>query len=373
MYLSAGSCTLDDMTTWRLGRRPALDGLRGVAVLLVIAAHFGIRNVNSTSAGTTGVTVFFTLSGFLITALLLAENDHGGIRRGAFYMRRARRLVPGLLVCVALAVTLELAITGRIADGDMIGGSLTYTANFVMADGSWGDPTLLGHMWSLAIEEQFYLVWPLALLLPVRLPRRWAIVTLGYLALASVLLRHLMWNDGAGKTRIWMGTDTRADAILIGCALAFALHGRTIRPASTWWAIGGGAALAMLLPWRLTADAETVAVTVPLVAALAAATLIYFGVTSERHTILESRALRYVGSRSYGLYLYHVPIVTALRFAGPDSMTAAWLIALPLTVATAELSWRYVEQPFMRRGSAQLGDRHGAVGRVHRAHVAADL
>lgn len=319
-------------------------------MLLVIAAHFGISQVNSTSVGTTGVTVFFTLSGFLITALLLQERgDTGLVRRGAFYLRRVRRLVPGLLACVSLAVTLELVITGRIADRDMIAGSLTYTANFVMADGSFGQPTLLGHMWSLAIEEQFYLIWPFALMLLVRLPRRQAMIVLGYAAMAGVVLRHLMWDGGAGKVRIWMGTDTRSDAILIGCLLAFALHGQVVKPAGRGWGIAGGLILASLMPWRLTSDAQSVAVTVPLIAALAGAALVYSCVTRDEHQVLGSTVLRYVGTRSYGLYLYHVPIVTALRLQGPDSMTAAWLIALPLTFLTAELSYRYVEQPFLRR------------------------
>lgn len=338
------------MEKWRLGHRPALDGLRGVAVLMVIAAHYGIPRVNSTSAGTAGVTAFFTLSGFLITALLLQEHTaRASINRRAFYRRRALRLAPALAVCVALAITLELATTGHITDWDMIVGSLTYTTDFVMIDGHWGANTFLGHTWSLAIEEQFYLLWPFALIFLTRLNKTKTIVVLTYASGIAIVLRHLMWNDGAGKVRLWSGPDTRSDAILIGCLLAFTLHGTMARTTSRRWTIGGGILLATTIPWATNLNQENVAVITPLTAAVATAAIIYGIANQAPSPILGSAVLRWVGTRSYGLYLYHVPIGLAVSHWTAGGMFTAWTIAAPLAFGAAELSWRYVEQPFLRR------------------------
>jgi peptidoglycan/LPS O-acetylase OafA/YrhL len=354
MYLVASGRILVGMHSgqqWRLGHRPGLDGLRGIAILLVLIAHFGIRDINPSGAGNSGVTVFFTLSGFLITALLLEEHSRTGrVSRGRFYLRRVRRLVPALLVCLVLAIALELTTLGRVIDWDLIRGALTYTSNFAMADGHFGDDgrTFIGQMWSLAIEEQFYLVWPFVLLVLVRLSRPKVMIVLAYAAMAGIVLRHLLWNDGAGAIRIWMGTDTRSDALLIGCLLAFCLHGQEARTVSRWWGAGGGVLLLLLLPWRLSLDPETAAVGTPLLAALAAALMIYPAVNRAPGALLGSPVLRYLGSRSYGIYLYHAPILTAVHETVGTSMTTSWVAAGPVVLVVSELSWRFVEQPFLR-------------------------
>lgn len=141
-------------------------------MLFVLASHCGIPMWNS---GQTGVVMFFTLSGFLITTLLLEERERtGGFSLKRFYARRARRLLPAMLAAVTLAVLCELVVFGAIHDGPLIIGSLTYTANFVSMSGLPAE-TGLGGMWSLALEEQFYLTWPLLLILTARVPRRWMI------------------------------------------------------------------------------------------------------------------------------------------------------------------------------------------------------
>ena len=212
------------------GRRyvPGLDGIRAIAVLAVIVYHV---NVPGAGGGMLGVGVFFTLSGYLITDLLLSHwRRYGDLGLGQFWVRRARRLLPALFVMLAVVsvwvALLDSAQLGAVRK--QVLGAVLYVNNwFTIADhGSYfarfAPPLPLDHLWSLAIEEQFYLVWPFVLLAGIwifRKRKRMALVTIGLAAL-SLGAMALLYQPGTDPTRVYEGTDTRAFGLLIGAALA---------------------------------------------------------------------------------------------------------------------------------------------------------
>ena len=217
----------------RLRYEPALDGVRAFAVLAVIGYH---ADVHSLRGGFLGVDVFFVLSGYLITALLLAEHgDAGRIDVRAFYARRARRLFPALLL-VLLGVAAYSGFVAFSGDRGAIRAdalaSLLYVQNWhlVWSGASYftafAAPSPLRHLWSLAIEEQFYLVWPLALIALLRVARssrRVLGAAIVAAALASALLMSAMYHAGSDPSRVYYGTDTRAQELLVGALLAVLL------------------------------------------------------------------------------------------------------------------------------------------------------
>src|SRR6476469_8690568 len=242
-----------------LAHQPSLDGIRALAVIAVMLFHAG--NTYAT-AGFIGVDVFLVLSGFLITLLLLRElRSTGRVAFGAFWMRRARRLLPALiLVLLAVAIFGAFVATDDEAlglRGDLL-GSLFYVQNwrFVLSGASYftqfGSPSPLRHMWSLAIEEQWYLVWPLMLFGIMALTRRnlraVVAIILG-LAAGSALLMAALYHQGGDSSRAYYGTDTRAQALLVGAALAVLFTMRTTpwsRAATVAFQIVGAIGLASL-------------------------------------------------------------------------------------------------------------------------------
>ncbi|MBO9523417.1 MAG: acyltransferase [Nocardioidaceae bacterium] len=225
---------------WRLGRRPGLDGLRGVAILLVVAAHLGVRSLEF--LGGIGVTVFFTLSGFLITALLLDEHDLAGrISMRRFYKRRFFRLAPAFLLMLAIVVPLEFAVSGS---APYWWTTIAEVSNWVSATKGPAPLDLLHHTWSLAIEEQFYLAWPVVLWgLSQRFGRR-AVIASGAVGIGLSLTTAL----AAHGYRLAFGTDTNASSLLAGCLLAAMMVGRNVRVAPGWtMAVSLGLAL---ISWR---------------------------------------------------------------------------------------------------------------------------
>ena len=367
---------------------PGLDGLRAVAVLAVIAYHL---NLGWAPGGLLGVAVFFVLSGYLITDLLLAQNArYGHIRLGEFWARRARRLFPALWVMLAVVV-LWVAI-GRPAQlgalrGDVL-AALLYVSNWwyalqhVSYFASFGPPTPLGHLWSLAVEEQFYLVWPLllvagAVLLGPRprgdgplvlrlsagtLMRPVIPVALVLLAAAgSATLMAVLYQPGADPNRVYYGTDTRAFELFFGAALAFVWQSRRLR---TTLSGSGRAVLEFVGLAGLVVIAVMVAVTDqyhPFIyrgglVLLSLATLGTIAAAAHPATSL-GRALgvaplRWLGVRSYGIYLWHYPVIVLttplVDTAGPHTLRA--LLQISATLGIAALSWRYVEQPIRREG-----------------------
>jgi peptidoglycan/LPS O-acetylase OafA/YrhL len=349
---------------------PALDGLRALAVLAVLLYH---GDVSWAEGGYLGVDAFFVLSGFLITSLLLAEwSGAGRIDLAAFGGRRARRLLPALVLVLA-AVAVYAAIVALPNELDQLRhdsfATLGYVANWnqILSDSSYFDqfaaPSALRHTWSLAIEEQFYLVWPLVVLGVLKWRRgshRALFITCAVLATASTIWMAVLYEPGRDPSRVYYGTDTRAQSLLIGAMLAVlvthfgGLDARRWRPAlhgaalvalglllSMWittdegdgWQFRGGYALAAVLVTVVIASVTQLEGGGPLGAAL-----------SWRPVVL-------IGLISYGLYLWHWPIYVWLS-SNRTGLTGPALLALRLAVtfAAATASYIFVEHP-IRRGS----------------------
>jgi peptidoglycan/LPS O-acetylase OafA/YrhL len=324
------------------GYRPWLDGVRAIAVLMVVAQH--ILGATRLDFGYTGVGLFFGLSGYLITSLLLDERDASGrVSLRGFYLRRGARLVPALVLVLVVCDILFL-LQGNVNGplGSLF--ALTYTANYAQVIDPAAMPAY-GPTWSLAVEEHFYLLWPLVLL---AVTRRWGLRT----ALAATLaacVASLVWRAGltalsAPVGLLSMGTGERADALLYGCAAAIALRlGWRPRAWMLWLAVVAvGIAPAVL-------NRETYSVLVPggaLIGAASAAIvagLDHVAPTWFRRS-LSVRPLVIVGMLSYGLYLWHEPLMQAVQQATHAERGWRAMAAL-LAIAVAWLSHRYVEVP----------------------------
>ena len=361
------------MSDGRVGYMPLLDGLRAIAVTLVVAYHLDAPWM---PGGFLGVDLFFVISGFLITTLLLRERDAAGsIGVGAFWSRRFRRLVPALAVMTAATVAMTrlwgIPEQWQSVRGDAF-SALAYVANwrFIVADQSYFEtllgPSPLQHTWSLAVEEQWYVLWPLvvvALLFVVaRRPRsaivRWLpLLAIGAGTVGSAVLMAALYLP-ADPTRVYFGTDTRAQQLLVGAGLAWLMH---LRP-GLWTAprrpLVGVAVLAALATFvavaATTEDRAEWLYRGGFLAVSLVGVLVVWGVAvSERASALGWLAwapLLWIGTRSYGIYLWHWPIIV---FVGepmgldlPRLPLAAVQVAL--TLAAAELSFRLVEQPVRR-------------------------
>jgi peptidoglycan/LPS O-acetylase OafA/YrhL len=316
-----------------LGYRPALDGLRAIAVLLVLFQHSGLIHLDRNGSGTTGVTLFFVLSGYLITTLLRREHrDTGRIDFRAFYARRVRRLLPALAFFLPIVSVFLLAIGQSLLPVALTVG---YASNIAAAAGA--NLAWLGHTWTLSMEEQFYFAWPF--LLPFVVRRR-PVLVLTLAAAASVALRTGLWLNGASVPRIYYGPDVRVEAILIGCALAFiTLPTRHLRPAAAISAgllvVGCVVCTENRLVWLLT----------PI--AVASAVLIGWAIHDEPR-FLATRPLVGLGKISYGLYLWQLPV--ALVVNATDLPLGVRLgLLLTFSVGMATLSWYLIERPFSHR------------------------
>ena len=397
----------------RFGHLPGLDGIRGVAVLSVLLFHGG---VSWAPGGFLGVDVFFVLSGFLITSLLIDEwGRTGAIGLGGFWVRRARRLLPGLLLLVAGAAVYAWLVASPEALAGIrhdVFATLAYFANwhFIASQSSYfartGDPSPLAHTWSLAIEEQFYLVWPLLVLAVLRGRR-----ALGRLALlaaaglvASATAMAVVYRPDTDPSRVYYGTDTRSHVIMAGALLAVGLAAwrRRVaageadpvpaRPAARWsawlrwrrapavfdqdavdaaatrpaaargrlgrivlgaaavpaagavlWAMGVAQGTdAWVYQGGLVAVAAGVAVVIAAVAVVPASPVPW---------LLSRSPLRFVGRISYGMYLYHWPLFLVLNHArtgllGPRLL----LVRLAATTGASVVSYYLIELP-IRRGA----------------------
>jgi peptidoglycan/LPS O-acetylase OafA/YrhL len=355
-----------------------------------------------------GVEVFFVISGYLITALLVTEwRRRGRIDLAAFWMRRARRLLPALyLVVVATLAYAVVFLPGEVAGlrGDAL-SAFGYVTNWYLIFGNesyfeaMGRPSLLRHLWSLAVEEQFYLLWPPVVAVGISLgARRWRLRRLMFVSLAvaggSALLMAALYAPDIDPSRIYYGTDTRATGLLFGAALAFVWRPgeRTSRETCARLARRGScpagrlrrkwgwirpalldavglAALTGLAAFCLTVDEFQPLLYRGGFAAVGLTTAALIAVVAHPQArvgsrLLGWRPLRWVGERSYGIYLWHWPVFMVTRPDLDVPLDGARLLALRLaaTVLLAHLSYRYVEQPV----------RHGSLGRAWRQLRRAD-
>ena len=327
------------------GYVPALDGIRAVAIALVVCFHL----TGFPPGGWLGVDLFFVLSGFLITSLLLQRWGTESV--GVFYQRRALRLIPALVMLLLVMLAVDRSPFGALA-------GLGYFSNILMAGGHHlAFPASLTHLWSLAQEEQFYLVWPIVLYAAIRFGTKVALwIALAGVA-ASVAVAVTLFVGGASGYRLFYAPDTRAAPILVGCALALAMTMRSLSFRRVEIvALAAFPALLLVMDYtRLSVSGPPV-----LLFSLVAAVLIGRAIRADSAIamVLSRGPLVFVGRISYSLYLWHYPIFVWL---GVAAVGVGWLdgLAVGLAVAAACASYYLVELPFLRRKHA-LGRRRAA-------------
>ncbi|MDE0804089.1 MAG: acyltransferase family protein [Acidimicrobiales bacterium] len=361
------------------GRRymPGLDGLRAVAVVAVIVYHLGI---DALPGGLLGVSVFFTLSGYLITDLLLTQFGSGTFSLKAFWVARFRRLMPALFVLLVV-VAAWVTVIGPHQGSDFriaAGSAAVYVNNWwlvfreVSYFAQFDAPGPLNHLWSLSVEEQFYIVWPLLLLggtavvhelRPGWIRPRLALAVLG-LAAVSFVVMVALYEPGADPSRVYYGTDTRAAELLIGAALAAVWPSQRLRDTVTEGArntidavgavglVGIGAMFVFVgefSPFLYRGGFVVLAI------AVVGAVGSMAHPASRLAPIVGCSPMRWIGTRSYGIYLWHFPVIVLTTPEGSASPGLALaVVQVAATFGIAALSWRFVEDPI----------RHGALGRL---------
>ncbi|AKU16774.1 acyltransferase family protein [Luteipulveratus mongoliensis] len=362
--------TRRDLNAARAQRYAAIDGYRGLFISLVLLYHAG---VSALAGGWIGINHFFVFSGFLIARLLIREQQRTGtIRALEFYRRRVRRIVPAMLILVG-AVVVHTWLTQEAEQRSQFGGDAFATLGFFLnwrligRDDAYfdmfGHPSPLRHAWTLSVEEQFYVLAPFLILAVCWLTRkrlRRAAVPVGLALLSAWWTAHLGLHSLADYPRLYYGTDTRAQALLVGVAVAFVLGvGSDGRPPArlSRGAVEGIAWTGMLVsisalfildedtPWAFNNGGM-------LVFAIAAG-LIGFAAVDDRNLLINRvfswAPLAYLGRISYGLYLYHWPIILWLPLNGLPRVVAG-AIQLGLTLVVASLSFRFVEAPILLHG-----------------------
>jgi peptidoglycan/LPS O-acetylase OafA/YrhL len=325
-------------------RIPALDGLRAAACLAVIAHHLDVPQL---TGGWLGVDIFFVLSGYLITGLLLDDRKHfGRIRLKSFYLHRFARLYPALLVAVAAHLALTAATSGRWLDAVIPAGlAATYSMDVGIAVFQTATVGALGHTWSLGVEEQFYLVWPILI---IKLKKRTSLL-LACALLSAVSLPLMAFDQG---TTVFLpagyyAPQARAWELLMGCAVA-ALAPRCPRRLRAAAAMSGAPILtATLLIAAPLGRSNAIVLTALCLAASASTALVLLStqVPSPVTMLLGSRLMVWLGQRSYGMYLFHIPISAAVALLLPGSRSLHTAAVLSASIVTAAISFRWIETP----------------------------
>lgn len=314
-------------------RVPALDGLRAVAVLIVFASHAMVPGFN---AGGLAVDIFFVLSGFLITGILLDRPTN----LPAFYLSRVRRLTPPLLILLAVVMVWGLVPASHVAVA--AGYGMDYGRAFFLEHSS------ITHTWSLSVEEHFYLFWPFVVVVMKKLPAR---VWLPSLALAYVAATG--WRD---LNALWFGYDatyfrfdTRLSGLILGALVAVLMRQETKREAWTFGATGAALLLsgAFTLLSHESLRGLILGVTIAETASALVILSIMTGGASSLTRLLSARVMVFIGQISYGLYLFHYPLTNAME---NFDWWVIVIVALPLSVAGAALSFFLIERPIMESG-----------------------
>lgn len=370
----------------RLRQVKGLDGLRGLAVLAVVIYHFF---GDILPGGYLGVDLFFVLSGFLITSLLVREyRVNNTISLKDFWIRRFRRILPAALVTLFIVTAIVTAIGGDIAVGirEQFLGTLFFVNNWTQIATSQSyfaenEVQVFAHYWSLAVEEQFYIIWPLVTLGIFvftqrrlrRSPRRVPMLVTALLAALSAAAMALLFTPGEDPTRVYYGTDTHAFGLLIGAFLSLALTSTRNDPRVDSWPSAGkfeaqlaGAIGALALVgyvFQLLFMGDDLAVTYQggLLLTSVLGVLMIWGVIRETGPltwIFRTNVMRWLGQRSFSLYLWHWPVIMILRalFDADGHMDHKWilgLVAVPIALLISEISYQHVENPFRRRGYKQ--------------------
>lgn len=359
----------------RLPYMRGLDGLRAIAVMAVVFYH---ADFTWATGGFLGVEVFFVISGYLITSLLLIEWLRSGtIDLKNFWLRRARRLLPAV-VTLLLAVSIASILFYRDALDRLLGdvvAAMTYVTNwfYIFRQESYfeafGRPPLLRHLWSLGVEEQFYVLWPLIFTFGLailgkgsqqRTLKRFGVLIVTGIA-ASTALMFLLYTPYEDPSRVYYGTDTRATGILIGVLLALVwmpwkLPVDLPRPRKASITMIGVIAIGVLvyILGNLSEFAPFLYrggfLVTSLVTAIAIAATVHPGASLGR--LLDNAAIKWIGTRSYGIYLWHWPIfmVTRPGFDVPWPVAPTFAMRLTLTFIISELSYRYIESPIRSEG-----------------------
>lgn len=353
---------------------PGIDGVRALAVAAVVGYHLGVPGM---SGGFVGVDVFFVISGFLITGLCVRERrETGRLRLGRFWLRRARRLLPALATMLVVTVA---AVTVLARDrlvglrGDVLAAA-TYTSNWwqIAQDQSYfarfAPPSVLQHLWSLAVEEQFYLLWPIALMVGLRWLRgRRLILAVVAALLASVLAMGLVFQSGTDPSRVYYGTGTHAAGLLAGALLALLPRPSVLRGGRRVQLVGLLGLAGVLAAIGLLDSLAAFTYRGGLALAVLAAGLLLFAVSdtpTPLSRVFGMRPLRWVGLRSYGVYLWHWPVIqiaAGVLGAQASRTWAARLVVVALTLGLAAASYRYVEGPVRRNGLAACARAAGRV------------
>ena len=363
----------------RLRQVKGLDGLRGLAVIAVVLYHFFPSLL---PGGYLGVDLFFVLSGFLITSLLVREfRTSGTISLKDFWVRRFRRILPAAVSVLVMCTALVAWIGGDLAVGlrQQFLGTLFFVNNWTQIATSQSyfadnEIQVFAHYWSLAVEEQFYVFWPLLItgvfLISRRKPRRLPILVAAVLAIGSAVAMALIYVPGEDPTRVYYGTDTHAFGLLTGAVLSLQMTSTKSDPQADSWAAAGKAesriagiigTLALIgygVQLFLMPDDAEITYRGGLFLTSVLGVLMVWGVVREygpMTPLFRTKVMRWFGQRSFSLYLWHWPVIMMLKalFEGNQNSDKSWilgLVAVPISLLLSEISYQFIENPFRRGG-----------------------